>query len=198
MTRPSNWNIANGLTVVRLLLVPIFGWLLLSAGDDTSPMRWGALSVFCLAALTDRYDGHLARRHGLVTEVGAIADPIADKALTGVALIGLSVLGELPWWITLVIVVREWGITLLRLWVIRHGVISASSGGKLKTVLQMTAIIAYLVPLPDVVDPLLLTVMLLSVAATVVTGVDYVFRAIALRRGSPRAAPGRPRVTHDR
>ncbi|CAN5781955.1 CDP-diacylglycerol--glycerol-3-phosphate 3-phosphatidyltransferase [soil metagenome] len=192
MSRPSNWNVANALTVVRLLLVPIFGWLLLADGGEEGLLRWAALAVFCLAAITDRYDGHLARRHGLVTDVGAIADPIADKALTGVALLGLSILGELPWWITIVILVREWGVTVLRLWVIRHGVISASPGGKLKTVLQMTAIIAFLVPLPDALDPLLLAVLVAAVIATVVTGVDYVVRALALRRaGAPAAPAGR-------
>ena len=187
--RPSNWNVANALTVVRLLLVPVFGWLLLSADDDTSLMRWAALAVFVLAALTDRYDGHLARRHGLETAVGAVADPIADKALTGVALVGLSILGELPWWMTVLILVREWGITLLRFWVIRHGIISASPGGKLKTVLQMTALIAYLVPLPDRFDPVLLTLMGAAVLATVVTGADYVVRALALRRAGAPAQP---------
>lgn len=186
---PSNYNIANALTVLRLLLVPIFGWLLLADGGESGPMRWAALAVFCLAALTDRYDGHLARRHGLVTEVGALADPIADKALTGVALLGLSILGELPWWMTIIIIVREWGITGLRLWVIRRGVISASPGGKLKTVVQMIAIIAFLVPVPQALDPLLLTVMAAAVVLTVVTGVDYVLRALALRRS---AAPNQP------
>jgi len=179
---PSNWNIANYLTVLRLLLVPVFGWLLLSADGDTHWMRWAALGVFLGAALTDRYDGHLARQHGLETAVGAVADPIADKALTGVALVGLSVLGELPWWMTVLVLVREWGITLLRFWVIRHGVIPASPGGKLKTVLQMAALVAYLVPLPDVLDPALYALMLAAVVVTVTSGVDYVFRAIALRR----------------
>ncbi len=183
-TAPSNWNIANYLTVLRIMLVPVFGWLLLSADSDTHWMRWAALGVFAAAALTDRYDGYLARQHGLETAVGAVADPIADKALTGFALVGLSILGELPWWMTVVILVREWGITLLRFWVIRHGVISASPGGKLKTALQMSALIAYLVPLPDVLDPALYVLMLAAVVVTVGTGVDYVFRAIALRRKS--------------
>jgi len=192
-TAPSNWNIANYLTVLRIMLVPVFGWLLLSADSDTHWMRWAALGVFAAAALTDRYDGYLARQHGLETAVGAVADPIADKALTGFALVGLSILGELPWWMTVVILVREWGITLLRFWVIRHGVISASPGGKLKTALQMSALIAYLVPLPDVLDPALYVLMLAAVVATVVTGVDYVFRAIALRRTSREGMAERAR-----
>ncbi len=186
---PSNWNVANALTVLRLAMVPLFGWLLLSAEDDDGPRRWAALAVFVAASLTDQWDGYLARVRGLETPWGAIADPIADKALTGVALIALSVLGELPWWMTIVILIREWGITLLRLWVIRHGVIPASPGGKLKTVLQMAALMAFLVPLPDALDPVLLWLMGAAVVVTVVTGVDYVFRALALRRRGRAGGP---------
>lgn len=186
---PSNWNIANALTMLRLLLVPVFGWLLI-AGDDSVPWRWAALAVFVVASITDQVDGHLARKHDLVTDVGAVADPIADKLLTGVAFVGLSILGELWWWATIVILLREWGVTLLRFWVIRHGVISASPGGKLKTTLQIAVLIAYMVPLPEGIDEAvnpawgwtLDTVLVATVLITVATGVDYVARAIALRR----------------
>ena len=186
---PSNWNIANALTMLRLLLVPVFGWLLI-AGDDSVGWRWGALTVFVIASITDQVDGHLARKHDLVTDVGAVADPIADKLLTGVAFVGLSMLGELWWWATIVILLREWGVTLLRFWVIRHGVISASPGGKLKTTLQIAVLIAYMVPLPEGIDEAinpawgwtLDTVLVATVLITVATGVDYVARAIALRR----------------
>ncbi len=186
---PSNWNIANALTLLRLALVPVFGWLLLGA-DGSDAWRWGALGVFVLASITDQIDGHLARKRGLVTDVGAVADPIADKLLTGFAFVALSILGELPWWATIIILVREWGITALRFWVIRYGVISASPGGKLKTSLQIVVLIAYLTPLPDALDSALepalgrvLTVLLVAtVAVTVYTGIDYVTRAIALRR----------------
>ena len=186
---PSNWNIANALTMLRLLLVPVFGWLLIS-GDDSVAWRWAALAVFVVASITDQVDGHLARKHDLVTDVGAVADPIADKLLTGVAFVGLSILGELWWWATIVILLREWGVTLLRFWVIRHGVISASPGGKLKTTLQIAVLIAYMVPLPEGIDEAinpawgwtLDTVLVATVLITVATGVDYVARAIALRR----------------
>jgi CDP-diacylglycerol--glycerol-3-phosphate 3-phosphatidyltransferase len=186
---PSNWNIANALTMLRLLLVPVFGWLLISGGDSVA-WRWAALAVFVVASITDQVDGHLARKHDLVTDVGAVADPIADKLLTGVAFVGLSILGELWWWATIVILLREWGVTLLRFWVIRHGVISASPGGKLKTTLQIAVLIAYMVPLPEdvaeAVNPAwgwtLDTVLVATVLITVATGVDYVARAIALRR----------------
>lgn len=188
---PSNWNIANALTMLRLLLVPVFGWLLI-AGDDSVGWRWGALTVFVIASITDQVDGYLARKHGLVTDVGAVADPIADKLLTGVAFVGLAALGELWWWATIVILVREWGVTALRFWVIRYGVISASPGGKLKTILQIAVLIAYMVPLPDAVDDAvnpawgwtLDTVLVATVLITLATGIDYVVRAIALRRSA--------------
>src|SRR5829696_4752638 len=137
-------NVANALTLLRLLLVPVFGWALLR--EDGQDTVW---RLVAFASYTDRLDGDLARRRGLVTEVGKLADPIADKALTGTALVGLSVLDLLPWWVTLVILVREVGITLLRFWVIRHGVIAASRGGKAKTVVQSVAIGLYLLPLDD-------------------------------------------------
>ena len=186
---PSNWNIANALTMLRLLLVPVFGWLLV-AGDDADAWRWAALVVFVVASITDQVDGYLARRHDLVTDMGAVADPIADKLLTGVAFVGLSYLGELPWWATVVILVREWGVTGLRFWVIRYGVISASPGGKLKTTLQIAVLIGYLLPIPegveDALDPVLgwvlYAVLVATVLITLVTGLDYVARAAVLRR----------------
>ncbi len=122
---PSALNLPNALTVLRLLLVPVFAWLLLrEGGDDPTSRVWAAI-VFVLASATDFVDGELARRQGLVTTFGKVVDPIADKALTGTALVGLSYLGDLPWWVTIVILVREIGVTLLRFWVIRHGVIPA-------------------------------------------------------------------------
>ena len=182
----STWNVANALTAIRLLLVPLFGWLLLlDCGDDR---RWRTLAavVFVVAVLTDRIDGELARRRGLVTDVGKIADPIADKALMGMAFIGLSLLGELPWWVTVVVLVREIGITLLRLVIIRHGVMPAGRGGKAKTALQALAVTLYLLPLPDAWHPLAVAVMALAVLVTVVTGLDYVIKAWRLTRTSPR------------
>jgi len=179
---PSNWNIANALTGLRLLLVPIFGWLLLASDDTSSSTSVAACAVFVLAAATDRFDGDLARRRGLVTDVGKLADPIADKALTGTAFVGLSVLGELPWWVTIVVLIREGGVTLLRFWVLRHGVIAASHGGKLKTVLQTLALALYIFPLPQSLTWAAAIVMGMAVVATVVTGADYVVRALAMRR----------------
>jgi CDP-diacylglycerol---glycerol-3-phosphate 3-phosphatidyltransferase len=179
---PSNWNIANALTVSRLVLVPVFGWLLLADDGDSDRLRTAAFAVFAVAAATDRFDGDLARRRGTVTDFGKLVDPIADKALTGMAFIGLSVLGELPWWVTAVVLIRELGVTALRFWVIRIGVIAASPGGKLKTALQTLALGLYILPLSDAFDPVEITAMALAVIVTVGTGVDYVFRALALRR----------------
>jgi CDP-diacylglycerol--glycerol-3-phosphate 3-phosphatidyltransferase len=180
-------NVPNALTGLRLLVVPVFAVLLL-AGDGMDDARRGwATLFFALAIITDRYDGMIARRTNQVTEFGKLADPIADKALTGTALIGLSVLGLLPWWVTVVILVREVGVTLLRFWVIRHGVIAASRGGKLKTVLQALAIGLYILPLTGLLASARWWVMAAAVVLTVVTGIDYVYRALTLRRTSARA-----------
>ncbi|WP_228771389.1 CDP-diacylglycerol--glycerol-3-phosphate 3-phosphatidyltransferase [Actinokineospora iranica] len=183
-------NVANLLTMSRLALVPVFLYALFADGGHDTFWRLVAASVFGVASITDHVDGRLARKHGLITDFGKIADPIADKALTGAALVGLSLLGELPWWVTLVIAVREIGVTLLRFWVIRHGVIPASRGGKAKTLAQVLAIALFLIPLPDWLTPLSWAVMGLAVALTVVTGIDYVIRAIRLRaRGLRALAP---------
>ncbi len=185
VAQPSTWNIANGLTILRVLLVPLFGWFLLREGGDDLTMRIAAFVTFGIAALTDKFDGELARRRGLITDFGKIADPIADKALMGMALVGLSLLGELTWWVTGVILVREIGITLLRFWVIRYGVISASPGGKAKTLLQVIAIAMYLLPFGGWFHLGAQIVMGAAVALTVLTGADYVLRALKLRRGKP-------------
>jgi CDP-diacylglycerol---glycerol-3-phosphate 3-phosphatidyltransferase len=185
-------NLPNALTVLRLALVPVFAVLLLQgsqleeAGPDDAGRYWATL-VFALAIITDRYDGMIARRTGQVTEFGKLADPIADKALTGTALIGLSVLALLPWWVTVVILVREVGVTLLRFWVIRHGVIAASRGGKLKTVVQALAIGLYILPLTGLLASGRWWVMAAAVVLTVITGLDYVYRALTLRQTSARA-----------
>jgi CDP-diacylglycerol--glycerol-3-phosphate 3-phosphatidyltransferase len=180
-------NLPNSLTVLRLAAVPVFAVLLLRDGGQDDAGRWWAALAFALAILTDRYDGMIARRTGQITEFGKLADPIADKALTGMALIALSILDLLPWWVTIVILVRELAVTLLRVWVIRHGVIAASRGGKMKTVAQSLAIFLYLLPISGLLASARWWVMAAAVALTVATGVDYVYRALALRRTSARA-----------
>ena len=177
------WNIANVLTGARIVLVPVFIACLLAGG---TAWRLAALTAFCIASLTDLLDGQLARSRGLVTDFGKIANPVADKALTGAALICLSALGELPWWVTGVIMFRELGVTALRFWVIRRGVIAASRGGKLKTLLQVIAICLYVLPAslspPGIVRGLFMGA---AVVVTVVTGVDYVQQAMRLHRSEP-------------
>ena len=186
------WNVANVLTMVRIVLVPVFVACLLAGG---TAWRLAALAIFCVASLTDLLDGRLARSRGLVTDFGKIADPVADKALTGAALICLSALGELPWWVTGVIMFRELGVTGLRFWVLSRGVIAASRGGKAKTLLQIIAICLYLLPAslspPALVRELF---MAAAVVVTVVSGADYVLQAMRLRRSQPERsepAPGR-------
>ncbi|MQA14470.1 MAG: CDP-diacylglycerol--glycerol-3-phosphate 3-phosphatidyltransferase [Pseudonocardiaceae bacterium] len=170
----------------RLAMVPVFLVALLADGGTDPFWRMIAAAVFVIASLTDRFDGDLARKWGQVTDFGKVADPIADKALTGAALVGLSALGELPWWVTVLIAVRELGVTALRFWVLRHGVIPASRGGKVKTFAQAVAIGLYVLPLPVAVDPVLWAVMGIAVVLTVLTGVDYVVRALRLRATARR------------
>jgi CDP-diacylglycerol--glycerol-3-phosphate 3-phosphatidyltransferase len=185
----SAWNIANGLTMFRLLLVPVFVVILFAHGGHDELWRVLAWAVFAVAAVTDRIDGDIARKRGLVTEFGKLADPIADKALVGAALIGLSVLNDLPWWITVVVLAREVGVTLLRFWVIRHGVIPASRGGKIKTFVQGVAIgLFILIPLGSWLKPIAWTVMVVAIAVALATGFDYVARAVRLRRVATRGA----------
>jgi len=165
--------------MLRLALVPVFVVFLVANGTTT---RIAAFAVFGIASVTDLLDGQLARRSGMITDFGKIADPIADKALTGSALITLSALGELSWWVTAVIGVREIGVTVLRFWVIRHGVIAASRGGKIKTVLQIVAIELYILPIE--VTWVRSVAIAAAVAVTLVTGADYVIRALRLRRAA--------------
>ncbi|MFF7378469.1 CDP-diacylglycerol--glycerol-3-phosphate 3-phosphatidyltransferase [Streptomyces massasporeus] len=182
VNQASVWNIANLLTMLRLVLVPAFVALMLADGGYDPAWRSLAWAAFAIAMITDLFDGHLARTYNLVTDFGKIADPIADKAIMGAALICLSALGDLPWWVTGVILGRELGVTLLRFWVIRYGVIPASRGGKLKTLTQGVAVGMYVLALTGWLATLRWWVMAAAVVLTVVTGLDYVKQAIVLRR----------------
>ncbi len=181
-------NIANALTLLRLLLVPVFVGFLVAHGGHSSGWRDWAFVAFATACVTDLVDGDIARRRDLVTDIGKIADPIADKMLTGAALLGLAALGDLPWWVAAVVLVRELGITALRMFVIRHGVIPASRGGKAKTLLQNIAIGLYVLPLTSAWASARLWVMGVALVLTIATGIDYVSKAMRLRRTSARAA----------
>ena len=191
-------NIANALTLLRLLLVPVFAVLLVGHGGHDDVWRIAAFATFAIATVTDLIDGDIARSRGLVTDVGKIADPIADKALTAAALIGLSALDALPWWVTALVLVRELGITALRFVVIRHGVIPASRGGKLKTLLQNIAIGLYVLPLHGWPATARYWILVVAVVITVATGGDYVARAVTLRRTSERAMMKRARRSAQR
>ena len=144
----SNWNIANVLTVLRIAMVPVFGWALLQDGGDSVMWRWIAFAIFAVAMITDKIDGDLARKHNLITDFGKIADPIADKAITGMAFIGLSIVGDIWWWVTIIVLLREWSVTLLRLSILKDVVIAAAQSGKVKTVLQAVALAGLIMPLP--------------------------------------------------
>ncbi len=178
-------NLANALTGVRFVLVPVFLVALFVGDGHETYWRIVAFIIFAVAVITDRIDGALARSYGMVTEFGTLADPIADKALIGAALIGLSVLGDLPWWVTAVILVREVGVTLLRLAVLRRGVIPASRGGKLKTLVQAVAIGLFVLPLSGGWLTGAWVIMAAAVVLTVITGLDYFVSAYRDSRGRP-------------
>jgi CDP-diacylglycerol--glycerol-3-phosphate 3-phosphatidyltransferase len=184
----SLYNPANVLTAARIVLVPVFVAFVIISGMTESGWRIAACLTFCVASATDFADGWIARRYELVTSFGKVADPIADKALTGSALILLSAYDRLSWWVTGVILLREWGVTALRFWVIRYGIIPASRGGKLKTALQTAAIAAFLWPVPEPFEVVGDLLMLAALIVTVITGVDYVLQALRLRRQA-RSAP---------
>lgn len=171
-------NLANALTGVRLVLVPVFLVALFVGDGHETHWRVVAFVVFAVAVITDRFDGALARSYGMITEFGTLADPIADKALIGAALIGLSLLGDLPWWVTGVILVREIVVTVLRLVVLRRGVIPASRGGKLKTLVQAVAIGLFVLPLSGGWLTGAWVVMMAALVLTVITGADYFVSAV--------------------
>jgi CDP-diacylglycerol--glycerol-3-phosphate 3-phosphatidyltransferase len=181
----SVYNLANALTALRLILVPVFLLALFAGDGHETASRITAFAVFAVAVITDRFDGQLARSYGLVTEFGKLADPIADKMLIGAALIGLSMLGDLPWWVTVLILVRELGVTVLRFVVLRNGVIAASRGGKLKTLVQAVAIGLFILPLAGIWLTVAWVVMALAIVLTVVTGAEYVVSAVKDSRGRP-------------
>lgn len=175
----SNWNLPNALTSLRILFIPVFAWLVLAQH------WWWAFGLFVALMITDKLDGDIARARNIVTDFGKIADPIADKALMITALVTLNIAGPLPVWITVVIIVRELGITVWRMWMLRRGqVVPASKGGKLKTVLQTVGVGMYLCPLPGWMGIPTLIVMLIAVAVTVVTGVQYLVDAKKVNDGA--------------
>lgn len=184
-------QLPNTITIVRILCAPVFVWMLLADAGADGALRWWAAVLFIVAIATDGIDGYLARRYEIVTDLGKLLDPIADKALTGCAFVCLSILGELPWWITIVVLVREIGITVHRLAVASDHVVAAAWMGKLKTLAQAVALSLALLPLWTVVGDWIHVVngvaMTIAVALTVASGIDYVVTEV---RGA-RSARGR-------
>ena len=173
-------NLPNALTLGRILAVPGVTAVLLTSGASQAG-RLLAVGLFAAACLTDLIDGWLARRWDQVTAFGVMSDPVADKALVGAALVTLSLQGAVPWWATLVVLGREAAVTAVRLLVLRHGLLPATRGGKLKCLTQNLAVVLYVLPLPPAGQVVRLPVLLLAVACTVVTGLDYLVRAVRLR-----------------
>lgn len=189
----SNWNAPNIITGARIVATPFFVWMLLAAPHDAA-LRWGATAFFVIAIATDAFDGYLARSRNLITDLGKLLDPIADKALTGAALVGLAVIGELPWWVVIVVLVREIGITVYRLIVVSDVVLAADWMGKLKTVAQSVAITLALMPLAHLGGAVgtaatwvNIVTMTIAVVLTIASGIDYV---IAFVRGHRAGARG--------
>ncbi|MHA3683953.1 CDP-diacylglycerol--glycerol-3-phosphate 3-phosphatidyltransferase [Leucobacter sp. HY1910] len=190
--KPSNWNAPNIITAARIVATPFFLWLLLAQGGQNEALRWASAAFFVLAIATDAWDGHLARSRGLITDLGKLLDPIADKFLTGAALVGLSIIAELPWWITIVVLVREVGITVHRLIVAHDVVVAAAWMGKLKTVAQSVAITLALAPFAQILGDFApiaywanVVTMTIAVALTVLSGIDYII-AFARSSGAKR------------
>ncbi|WP_151081973.1 CDP-diacylglycerol--glycerol-3-phosphate 3-phosphatidyltransferase [Nocardioides cynanchi] len=193
-----NWNLPNVLTGLRIVIVPFFGWALLHDGGDSIVWRTVAAVLFAAAMITDKIDGDIARSRGLVTNFGKIADPIADKALTGMAFVGLSIVGDIWWWVTILVLLREWSVTVLRLSILRRVVVAAAQSGKVKTVLQAVALTALSLPLRQVHPPLHdLGVVLfyayevllgVAVAMTMWSGYEF-FRDVWRQRNELRSTP---------
>ncbi|HHT11826.1 MAG TPA: CDP-diacylglycerol--glycerol-3-phosphate 3-phosphatidyltransferase [Propionibacterium sp.] len=182
--KQSNWNVPNVLTVIRIILVPVYVVLMFMGPDDFTWRLWATI-VFVLAMLTDVADGNIARKYNLVTDFGKLWDPVADKALTGAAFVSLSILGELPWFFTVLILLREWGITWVRAAIAKYGIMAANKGGKAKTLTQTFALILFSLNLAFLPGPLQVVAWALMWAAlllTVVTGLDYLRHAWLIRQ----------------
>ncbi|WP_433674407.1 CDP-diacylglycerol--glycerol-3-phosphate 3-phosphatidyltransferase [Microbacterium gorillae] len=182
-------QLPNAITIVRILCAPVFLWMLLADNGADGSLRWWAAVLFIVAIATDGIDGYLARKYEIVTDLGKLLDPIADKALTGLAFVGLSILGELPWWITILVLVREVGITVYRFLVISDHVLAAAWMGKLKTVFQAIALSLALLPFWHVVGEWIWWVngvfMTIAVVLTIASGIDYIVSEVRGRRKKP-------------
>ena len=184
-------QLPNAITIVRILCAPVFLWMLLADGGVDGPLRWWAAVLFIVAIATDGVDGYLARKHQIVSDLGKLLDPIADKVLTGFAFVGLSILAELPWWVTIVVLVREIGVTIYRFMVVSDHVLAAAWMGTLQTVARALALSLALLPLASVVGDWIIWVnivtMWIAVILTIASGIDFVITEVRARRARPRA-----------
>ena len=188
----SNWNVPNALTTLRIVMVPFFGWALLHDGGDSNGWRWIAYALFAVAMVTDKIDGDLARKHDLITNFGKIADPIADKAITGMAFVGLSIIYPVLWWITVPVLVREWGITIARLSIAKQVVMAANQSGKVKTMAQALALGGLIAPFHylsggwdvpgEIVWWLAIVLLAVAVVLTMTSGAEFVRDVVRYRR----------------
>jgi CDP-diacylglycerol--glycerol-3-phosphate 3-phosphatidyltransferase len=199
--KPSNYNLPNALTTLRILLVPFFGAALLMDGGESIGWRLTAFAIFVVAMITDKIDGDIARSRGLITDFGKIADPIADKAMTGMAFVGLAVIFDSPWWWvgTIAVLIREWSVTLLRLSILKRMVVAADTLGKWKTTFQVIGLSGLILPFRDPGLPgwmetpgellYYLAVLLVGVAVvlTMVSGAQF-FQGVWRQRDQLRGA----------
>jgi CDP-diacylglycerol--glycerol-3-phosphate 3-phosphatidyltransferase len=185
-TAKSIFNLPNIITMARILFVPLFIWTLVEFSNPESPLRWISVLTFIIIMSSDGVDGAIARKRGLITNLGKLLDPIADKALLGGALVTLSLLGEVSWWVTGIIMIRELGITAYRFVVIRKEVVAASSGGKLKTIFQGIMVGFVVSPLTAWFGDWYLifesALVFFATFLTVTTGVQYMYAAARARR----------------
>ena len=185
-------QLPNAITLLRILCAPVFVWMLLADSGSDGPLRWWAAVLFIVAIATDGVDGYLARKHDIVSDLGKLLDPIADKVLTGFAFLGLSILAELPWWVTIVVLVREIGITVYRFLVVSDHVLAAAWMGKLKTVAQGVALALALLPLWTLVGEWIwwvnVVTMTIAVILTIASGIDYIVTEMRAARAKRRDA----------
>jgi len=177
MKKPSELNLPNSITIIRILALPICAYVLFKNGGHDYHWRIAAWWVFFFVGMSDALDGKLARSRNSVTEFGKLLDPIADKAYLATAMIFLSILGDLQWWVTVAILAREIGITIFRFSVIKTGVIPANRGGKIKTAVQNFAISFYMLPLNPALFLARDIFLGIAIVLTLTTGASYVNQA---------------------
>ncbi|MGP6176688.1 CDP-diacylglycerol--glycerol-3-phosphate 3-phosphatidyltransferase [Microbacterium sp. A196] len=185
-------QLPNAITIARIPLAAVFFVLLLlggTYGNNDLVIRWIAGALFVLAISTDWVDGYLARKYDIVSDFGKLWDPIADKLLTGAGFVGLAILAEWPWWVVIIILIREWGITVHRFIVASNHIVAAAWMGKLKTAFQGVALSWWLLPLHQLIGMdwwtgIGIPLMYVTLVLTVVSGIDYM---VSQMRGSRTA-----------